>query len=382
MRTTLSRTLIALVVATGISLPVGAEEAMEHLTTKSLDAATPSRAYVADLAISHIADGRLHIVDAASGTYLGMVTTGYLGQFITTPDRKELLVSAGYYSRLDKGDRADVLQIYDLSNLKLKGEIALTTKRAQALPYRGLLQTSADGQRVYVQNATPATSVSVVDLASRHILSEVQTPGCWAIFPSSVDHSRFSTLCGDGTLLTIGLDEHGTPVSQLRSKKFFDADNDAVFIHGEKVGNSYFFISFKGVLHQINLEGDTPVIVGTWPLATAVGASPGWRPGGYGPLAINATTGMIYLTMHAHGKEGSHKTPAQEIWEFDLASKKLLRRGHANGEVSIAVSHSGPALLVGIDAASASLHTYDGINLKLKKSMKPVGDMPVQVELQ
>ena len=377
MRTTLSRTLIALAVATGLNLSAAAEEATEHLTTKPMVEPTASRAFLADLAISHIADGRLHIVDAANGSYLGVLTTGYLGQFIVTPDRKQVLISAGYYSRLDKGERADVLQIYDLGNLKLQGEVILAPKRAQALPYRGLLQTSSDGQRVYVQNATPATSVTVIDLASRQILSEVQTPGCWSIFPSATDHARFSTLCGDGTMLTIALDDKGATLSQVRSKKFFDADIDPVFIHGEKVGNSYYFISFNGVLHQLNLEGDTPLEVGSWPLAVA-----GWRPGGYGPLAINPGSGLIYLAMHPNGKEGSHKVGAKEIWEFDLTSKKLLRRAHANQEVSLAVTHSGAALLVGVDAATAALHTYDGVSLKLKKSMKPVGDMPVQVEMQ
>jgi methylamine dehydrogenase heavy chain len=224
--------------------------------------------------------------------------------------------------------------------------------------------------------------VTVIDLASRQVLSEIQTPGCWSIFPSSVDHARFSTLCGDGTVLTIGLDEKGAAISQVRSKKFFDPDADALFIHGEKVGDSYYFISFNGVLHQVNLDGETPVVIGNWSLATGAGTSPGWRPGGYGPLAINPANGLIYLAMHPHGKEGSHKEGAKEIWQFDLATKKLLRRGRANQEISIAASHSGPAQLIGVDAASAALHTYDGVSLKLKKSMKPLGDMPVEVEMQ
>ncbi len=359
-----------------------AEEAAERLTVKPLAAPTPARAFVADLAIGHIADGRLHIVDAATGTYLGMVATGYLGQFALTPDRKELLISAGYYSRLDKGERADVLQIYDLDNLKLKGEVALTAKRAQALPYRGLLQIAADGKRVFVQGATPATSVSVVDLAQRTMQSEVATPGCWSIYPASFGSAQFSTLCGDGTLLTIMLDEHGLPVSQNRSAKFFSPDDDALFIHGEKLGSSYYFISFKGVLHQVNLDGAAPQLLGKWALANDIGSMKGWRPGGYGPLAIDGARGRLYLAMHAHGKEGSHKSAAQEIWEFDLASKKLLRRAPAHHEVALATTHEGAPLLVGINAETASLTTYDAVSLKLQRKMAPVGDMPVQVEMQ
>ena len=384
MRTNFPRIFIASVGLACLALSASAEEASERLSTKPMAPATPSRAYVADLAISHIADGRVHIVDAASGNYLGMVTTGYLGQFTVTPDRKQLLVSAGYYSRLDKGERADVLQIYDLATLKLDGEVALSIKRAQALPYRGLLQTSADGKRVYVQNATPATSVTVIDLASRKVQGEIQTPGCWSIYPASKGNSQFSTLCGDGSVLTIVLDEQGAPVSQKRSAKFFDADVDggALFIHGEAIGSSYYFITFQGVLHQLDLDGAAPVMLGTWPLANATGGKPGWRPGGYAPLAIDGKNGRLYLTMHGKGKEGSHKNPAQEIWAFDLASKKLLRRAPANREVAIAMSRDGAPLLVGVDAEKATLTTYDAQSLKLLRKMTPVGDMPVQVEMQ
>jgi len=382
MRANILRILITTIVIPCFIVSARAEEASERLTTKQLAAPTPSRAFVADLAISHIADGRVHIVDAVTGNYLAMLTTGYVGQFKLTPDRKELLIAAGYYSRLDKGERADVLQIYDLENLKLSGEVTLTPKRAQALPYRGLLEISADGKRVYVQNATPATSVTVVDLASRKVLSEIQTPGCWSIYPATQGSAQFSTLCGDGTVLTIVLDEHGASVSQKRSAKFFDVDDDAVFIHGEKVGNSYYFISFKGVLHQLNLDGDAPAIIGKWPLVNSTGSKSGWRPGGYEPIAINDKIGRLYLAMHAHGKEGSHKNPAQEIWEYDLASKKLVRTAPAHGDVSIVTTHDGAPLLVGIDAGTATMNTYDGISLKLLHKMTPVGDMPVQVEMQ
>ena len=88
-----------------------------------------------------------------------------------------------------------------------KAEISVPNKHAQSMPYRGSVRTSADGRFVYLQNATPAQSVS----------------------------NRFSTLCGDGTMLTVTLDDNGQPVDRQKSDKFFRKllEFDAVLIAGQ-----------------------------------------------------------------------------------------------------------------------------------------------------
>ena len=40
----------------------------------------------------------------------------------------------------------------------------------------------------------------------------------------------------------------------------------------------------------------------------------GWRPGGYNLLAVNRANKRLYVGMHPNGAEGTHKTPAAEIW--------------------------------------------------------------------
>ncbi len=55
------------------------------------------RIYIADIAINHISDGKLHVVDAENGNYLGVIGTGFTGQFILSNDKREIIVATGYF---------------------------------------------------------------------------------------------------------------------------------------------------------------------------------------------------------------------------------------------------------------------------------------------
>ncbi len=125
------------------------------------------RIYIADIALNHIADGKLHVVDAQNGNYLGVIGTGFTGQFILSNDKREIIIATGYYSRGQRGERVDVVEVWDADTLSFKYEIAISEKRASALNYEGLLRLSADGRWLFVQNATPATSVTVVDMQAK-----------------------------------------------------------------------------------------------------------------------------------------------------------------------------------------------------------------------
>ena len=56
----------------------------ETLTTSAIDAKYGARVYVADVALSHIPDGRIRVFDALGGKFLGMISTGYVGNFTLT----------------------------------------------------------------------------------------------------------------------------------------------------------------------------------------------------------------------------------------------------------------------------------------------------------
>ena len=60
-----------------------------------------------------------------------------------------------------RGERVDVLEVWDSETLAFKYEVVLPPKRAQALNYRGLVRPTGDGRFVLVQNATPATNSTV-----------------------------------------------------------------------------------------------------------------------------------------------------------------------------------------------------------------------------
>ncbi len=339
------------------------------------------RIYVADIAINHISDGKLHVVDAENGNYLGVIGIGFTGQFILSNDKREIIVATGYLSRGQRGDRVDVVEVWDADTLSFKYEIPISEKRASALNYEGLLRLSADGRWLFVQNATPATSVTVVDMQAKKDVGDISMPGCWAIYPAQSNPKRFSSLCGEGNVTTVTIDDGGKEASRTASGKFFDPDNDAWFMQGEQDGDRYHFVSFKGNLATVNVGGDTAVLEGTWPLVSRADQKKAWRPGGYQPLAVHPGTNRLYVAMHSGGVEGSHKNPANEIWVFDTQSKKRVARLPGNSATALEPSSDGKRLFA-IDPIKASVVVWDKISPKAKVRLTQVGEFPGQLEAE
>lgn len=339
-----------------------------------------NRAYVSDIAISHIADGKLHVVDTDTGAYLGVIGSGFTGQVTYSPDGNDIILATGYLSRGQRGERTDIVEVWDADTLAFKYEIEISPNRAMALNYRSLVRTSADGRWVFVQNATPATSVTVVDMQARRMVAEIDTPGCWGIYPPASSSDRFSTLCGDGTVATIMLDANGDVASRSISAQMFDADKDAWFIQGEQDGDIYRFVSFLGNMAVVNMGGATATLQETWNMVrSAADRKKNWRPGGFQPLAVHPGSNRIYVGMHADGFEGSHKTPAQEIWAFDLKTKKRLARHKGHAAIALTASSSGDRILV-VDIEKLELVAIDLGAKPRARVLTQVGDLPVQVD--
>lgn len=315
----------------------------ETLGTSSLQGKPSSRVYVADVAISHISDGRIRVFDAVQGQFLGMVSTGYAGNFTLSPKSDELYVATTYLSRGSRGERVDVLEVHDTQTLGFKYEVILPPRRAQALNYRGLVRTTGDGRYVLVQNATPATSITVVDTRERKVVSEIQTPGCWGTLPAA-SGARFSMLCGDGKLATVTLNEQGQAASRQVSDKLFDADTDAWFHHAEQVGNRYWFVSFHGQLTELDLGGEVARVVRTQSLVSAAERKAGWRPGGYQNFAVDPQGKWVVVGMHPRGAEGSHKSPAAQLWVVNLDTGKRIATYPGQGTASLTFSRNGERL--------------------------------------
>ena len=360
-----------------------AEVPVDKVGVATLPPANSYRLYLSDVAISHFHDSKLMIIDGESLKVLGHVALGLIGHATLTPDRSELLVSTAYMTKLNRGERIAELDVYDATTLKLTAEIGVPSKHAQSMPYRGSIRTSADGRFVFMQNATPATSVSIVDRSVGKFIAEVMTPGCWMIYvPQSVSN-RFSTLCGDGTMLTVTLDAEGKPIDRKKSAKFFDPDADALFVAGEQMDDSYTFVSFKGNVQVVNLGGDTAVADAPWSLLTPAQVKAGWRPGGYQPMALQAKSGRLYVGMHPKGKEGSHKEPAKEIWAFDLATKKRIARAPGHHSTVIAASRGDSPRVYGYSTEKSTIAVFDADGkLKHLKTAGPYAELGTQLDVQ
>lgn len=359
---------------------------VDRIKVANLPAATSYRLYLNDAAFPHIIDGKLLVIDGQSLKLEGMVATAYVAHTTLSPDRSEIYVATTYYARLSRGERTDQIDVYDATTLKLKTEIALPNKRALALAYKGLIRTSANGRFIFVQNATPATSVSIVDRTAGKFVAEVPTPGCWAIYTPSTVSDRFSTLCGDGTMLTVVLDDKGAVARRQKSAAFFDPDDNALFISGEKIGDRYFFASFKGDLQAVDIAGDVAVAAPQWSLVPAAERKANWRPGGYQVMAIHEKSGLLYVGMHKKGAEGSHKNPADEIWAFDLASKKRVARTKAGGTTTLAVTQGDSPRLLAFDGTKAMLNAFNAAprngRLLPLGSGGPFGETPTLLDTQ
>lgn len=359
-----------------------AQPRYETLTVARLPEASPHRLYVSDISINHIVDGRLHVIDGDGLNYLGMISTGYAGNATLSLDRKELYVATTYYSRLSRGERSEVVDIHDTQTLEHRGEIAIPARHAQALPYKGLIRPSADGRWLYVQNATPASSVTVVDLKARKFAAEIATPGCWIVIPSQSAGNRFATLCGDGTMQSVVLDDNGGLKSRARSARFFHPDEDPVFVQSDNIGDRHYFVSYKGQVYAADLSGDKPMVDAPWPLATAAEARKGWRPGGYQLVAVHRKSGRLFVAMHSGGAEGTHKNPAQEIWVFDIEKKKRLARLPGHNAIALAVSQTDQPKLFAIDGVKMGLAVFDaGVKPRFLKRMEQIGESATLMEL-
>jgi len=376
-----TRTGMGLALAALLGSATAADFVPEQISVSDLSPATPNRLYVSDVAISHIVDGRLHIVDGETLKYEGVVGTGFTGLATLSPDRSEIYVATTYLAKLNRGERTDQVDVYDSHSLKIKAEIGIPPKHAQALPYKGVINTTPDGRFIIVQNATPASSLSVVDRKAAKFVTEIPTPGCWGVMVTQSANNRFSTTCGDGTLLTITLKPDGTPADQQRSERLFDPDKQPVYTQTENEGDLYYFLSFHGQIYTANLAGAVATIGESWSLLTPEDVAANWRPGGYQPFALNHANRQFYVAMHPDGAEGSHKNPAAEIWAIDLQSKKRVARVAGNNAVALAVTRAKTPLLIAIDPLTAGLVNYSTTpQLAPLKRVDGFGEAPILIE--
>lgn len=300
--------------------------------------------------------GAVNIFSAADLTYKGNYPTGMQAQFTVSPGAETGFVASAFPKRIMYGPVEAVIQTFDVSTLKLKQEVIVLPKFAQIGPAQGNIQVSADGARAFIQNATPATSVTIVNLKTGKVTAEAPIPGCWQINLAPAG-DKFSSLCGDGTMLTVKLGADGKVASQTRSRPFFDVEKDPLFTHSQRVDGDLMFVSYSGVFYRVSDKGDAAELVDTFAFAKGV---PGdWAPGGYAIMGYNAPNRVMFVLMHSGAKDGSHKNVSEELWAVDLKTKAVQYRSVAKGLTQIAVSQDPVPLIFGVNSHLGGLYRFE-----------------------
>jgi methylamine dehydrogenase heavy chain len=225
------------------------------------------------------------------------------------------------YARGLRGERTDYVTIYDAVTLDVTGEVVLPTRTSESAASLGYSELLGGGRFLATFNQFPQTSVSIVDLEARRFVGEIGVAGCAGIYPTA---RGFATLCGNGTVMAIELDEEGRQLQTTTSAPFFDVLDDPVMMCGGRLGDSWIFASFHGTAHQVDLSR-TPPRVTSWPLVSDSDRDDGWRPGGRQLLAVHEGLGRLFVIFH-QGGAGTHKDPGPEVWVFDLKERKRVNR--------------------------------------------------------
>jgi methylamine dehydrogenase heavy chain len=331
--------------------------------------------WVNDFVFPHMADGMAYLVDGDSGRYLGTLSTGFAFARLVLPrDGKLIYAPETYFSRGTRGTRTDVITIYDGATLAVQGEIVIPPKRASNIPNIGNAELTDDDRFLLVYNFNPAQSVSVVDMASRTFVGEVETPGCALAFPTGP--RSFFSMCADGALLSVQLDDSGKVAKQSRTEPLFDVAHDPVTEKPVRGGNTWYFVSFAGRIHTVR-NGRNGLEPGdSWWLSTKAERAQGWRPGGVQQLAFHAGQQRLYAIVH-QGPIETHKDPGKTIWVVDVAThKRVAQIGTRRLSSAIQLSKDDHPLLFSIFGEGNILDVYDPGSGKLLRSVPEVGTSP------
>jgi methylamine dehydrogenase heavy chain len=344
-------------------------------TVVSLPAASPHWVWVNDFVFPHMPDGQALLVDGDSGRFLGMLSTGFsFGRLVPAKDGQVIFSPETYFSRGTRGTRTDVVTLYDPVHLAPVGEIAIPAKRSSNMPMMANSELTDDGRFLLIYNFTPAQSITVVDARNRKLVGEIETAGCALVYPTGP--RAFFSICADGTLLDVRLDDSGHARSRERTEHMFDVATDPVTEKGVRIGDTWQFVSYGGVMYPVRITKEGLTLGTRWSLLGPADQAQQWRPGGLQQLAAHAGLNRLYSIMHRGGPQ-THKDPGREVWVYDLAKHTRIQRiAMRNDSGSIQVTHDPKPLLFSAFIASTTLDVYDATSGSWLRSIEHVGTTP------
>ncbi|EJM65134.1 amine dehydrogenase large subunit [Pseudomonas sp. GM55] len=334
------------------------------------------RAFVIDVEFDSFVAGRVTVVDPDQKRILGMVPTGFAAPSTLSHDKKTIYSADIWYSRGTRGTRTDVLTAWDSSTLSPAWEVLIPNKRAESLTQRYSLKPSGDDKFVYVYNFTPSTSVTVVDTQAKAVATEIAIPGCVLNYP--VGNRRFASLCGDGSLQVVTLNDQGQETARSRTP-FFDPNAEKLVERAVNVGDTYYFTTTTGTVRGVDFSGDAPKILPAWSLVSDEEKKAGWAPGGWQMMAVAPKLERLYVLMHDAHEPMKWEDPSPLIWAFDLKTHKKVATLEAPAPVwSMQATGDDKPLLLGADV-EGGLQIFDLKTNKLTGSMPKVAKTATQV---
>jgi methylamine dehydrogenase heavy chain len=330
--------------------------------------------WVNDFVFPHMADGMAYLVDGDSGRYLGTLSTGYGFARVMLPRDGKLIYSPEtYFSRGTRGKRTDVVTLYDPATLKAVGEIPIPPKRSSNVPMMANQVLTDDERFLLIYNFNPAQSVTVVDTKLRKFVREIETPGCALVYPTGP--RSFFSVCGDGSLSLVDLDDSGA-ARQKRTPPLFDLAADPVTEKAVRIGRIWYFVSFAGRIYPLDAGADRAAMGPTWWLTSEAERKAGWRPGGVQQLAVNSQKSLLYAIMHRGGPE-THKDPGKDVWVFDVSARQRVQQFALKKLASsIQLSSDAQPLLYSIFIDGTDLDIYEAASGRLLRSVDHIGTSP------
>ena len=306
--------------------PVHAAEPLGQVSTLPAQPG-PHWVWVSDILLKRSA-----LVDADGASFLGMLPggSGILAP-LRSRDGREIYQAETYYARGTRGQRTDVISIADAITLQPRGEVVIPPKRSEHTSWVAGSAISDDGRFLAVFNLNPATSLSIVDVAERRFVGEIETPGCSLVYAAGP--RRFLSLCADGTALVVTLDESGGEASKTRTEHWFDPQVDPITEKAARRGDQWFFVSFAAVVHPIDVSGETLRFAEPWPLLSDADRKESWAVGGMQQLALHEASGRLYALVHKGGAD-THKSPGTDVFVYDVDKRERVQRIELRNQIA------------------------------------------------
>lgn len=275
--------------------------------------------------------GKSVLVNADTGEYLGAVEMGWYGVKLDIPKTGDVFYNHGVFmARGFRGERVDAIEILNRRSLNKEGEILVPPKMVRGWPNGNHSALSDDDRFLFLHFFTPASSIGVVDLQTRKYVGEIETAGCAHIMAAGP--RRFFTLCGDGSALAVSIDNQGLEVARTKLSKLFDPDIDPLHGTGVRNGNDWYFVTQLGDVKTVDVSGDSLRQKKGWKAGERANGR-GWVPADYlQNVAFNKPKNQLFLLMAdaslaaKGGGTDYHRQPGTEVWVWDVATAKLIRR--------------------------------------------------------